>query len=177
MLLISQPTLWNEHFSSPPYALASCYTSFLVRIDFQHFILCSVTWRLSASVTSSGPSRPFHRSTVSFMSLSLLSPSSGGRRSPVSWMAGTVWRIHSSCFSLHFTSSFTTFYFSAALSSSPVISCFQLSVSVKYIMTITERQETTQRQTWCLGVCRWTECWQKWCNWLLLRLIWYLYND
>lgn len=48
-----------------------------------------------------GHSRPFHRSTISFMSVSLLSPSSGDYRSQISWMAGTVWRIHSSCFSYH----------------------------------------------------------------------------
>ena len=56
---------YNSHcgmnfFFFPPYALASCHTSFLVRINFQHFILCnfSVIWRLFASVTSSGTLSP-----------------------------------------------------------------------------------------------------------------------
>ena len=50
-----------------------------------------------------GHSRPFHRSTVSFMSVSLLSLSSCDYRSQISWMAATVWCIQSSCFSYHVT--------------------------------------------------------------------------
>lgn len=48
---------WTFFFSRPmPWQ--AVILLFLVRINFQHFILCSVTWRLFASVTSSGTLLP-----------------------------------------------------------------------------------------------------------------------
>ena len=119
---------YNSHcginfFFFPPYALASCHTSFLVRIDFQHFILCnfSVIWRLLHQSLPLGHSHPFHRSTVSFMSVSLLSLSSCDYRSQISWMAATMQCIQSSCFFYHVT--YISFEFHFQLYDSLFLGC------------------------------------------------------